>query len=82
MGRSRLLCGFSDHLAAQSLPQAVSKNDQVASLVSLARRRPPAATTNGVVEEERRPLGILSEVGLRWAVVNPRIMGGGRISSI
>ena len=42
--------------------QAVSKNDQVASLASLARRRPPGAP-NGSSVEERRPLGILSEVG-------------------
>lgn len=49
--------------------EAVSKNDQVASLASLARRRPPGAT-NGAVEE-RRPLGILSEAQIELAESSP-----------
>lgn len=49
--------------------EAVSKNDQVASLASLARRRPPGATNSAV--EERRPLGILSEAQIELAESSP-----------
>eukprot|EP00435_Cladocopium_sp_Y103_P062493 s21_g24.t1 len=54
-----------------SVTEAVSKNDQVANLVSLARRRPPGAAGVGAVEEERRPLGILTEAQIELAESSP-----------
>lgn len=51
--------------------EAVSKNDQVASLVSLARRRPAAGGLPAAVEERRAGWGILSEAQIELAESSP-----------